>query len=210
MLKLFTRRGNFACYTQRMWDASGAAGPHHITRYLADLGRGNKAALDALTPLVYSELHKLAKRHLSDERNAATIQPTVLIHEAYLRFVGQDLPEFQSRAHFFGVASQLMRQILVDHARRQRSQKRGSGAARVELGDGMGGSNERATDVVALDDSLSALAALDERKAKIIELRFFGGMTAEETAVAMGISLSTVRREQRMAEAWLLKEMKQA
>ena len=178
-----------------------------MTQLLIDWGNGNKEALDKLTPIVYSELHKLAESYLRRERNAATLQPTALVHEAYIRLVAQDLPDWQSRAHFFGVAAQLMRQILVDNARKHRSEKRGGGAAKVPLTEALSFTPERSSDVIALDDALTALAAVDERKCKIIELRFFGGLSVEETAQALGISVATIGREQRLAEAWLHREM---
>lgn len=181
---------------------------HDITRLLVDLRQGNRAALDALTPLVYKELRKLAARYLADERQAATFQPTALVHEAYIRLVNQTLPDFEGRAHFFGVASQLMRQILVDHARRTRSQKRGSGVVKAEINDALDAAQERPGDIVALDDALSALAKLDDRKAKVIELRYFGGMSAEEISTSLGISTATITRDLRLAEAWLAKQLK--
>ena len=142
-----------------------------------------------------------------DYHDAATLQPTALIHEAYLRLVAQDLPDWQSRAHFFGVAAHLMRQILVDNARKHRSEKRGGGGAKVPLDEALSLSPERSSTVIALDDALKALAQVDERKCKVIELRFFGGLSVDETAQALGISVATVGREQRLAEAWLHREM---
>jgi RNA polymerase sigma factor (TIGR02999 family) len=168
---------------------------------------GTKEALDLLTPLVYSELHKLAESYLRRERDAATLQPTALVHEAYLRLVAQDLPDWQSRAHFFGVAAHLMRQILVDNARKHRSEKRGGGSAKVPLEEAISMSPEHPAAIIALDDALHGLAAVDERKCRVIELRFFGGLSVEETAQALGISVATVGREQRLAEAWLHREM---
>jgi RNA polymerase sigma factor (TIGR02999 family) len=178
-----------------------------VTQLLMDWGSGNKAALDALTPLIYDELRKLARGYLSRERDAATFQPTVLVNEAYIRLVAQDLPDWQSRSHFFGVAAQLMRQILVDHARKHRSLKRGGDAAKVPLNEALSFAPERGPGILALDDALKSLAQFDDRKRQVIELRFFGGLSIEETAEALGISISTVGREQRMAEAWLHKEM---
>ena len=178
-----------------------------VTQLLVDWSQGKKEALDLLTPIVYGELRKLAQSYLARERHAATLQPTALVNEAYIRLVAQDLPDWQSRAHFFGVAAHLMRQILVDHARKHRSQKRGSGAVKAPLEEALSFAPERGSEMVALDDALTALAAFDERKAKVIELRFFGGFSVEETAQALGISVATVGREQRMAEAWLHKEM---
>ncbi len=181
----------------------GSPEKEHVTRLLSDWKSGSKEALDLLTPLVYDELRGLAARYLRNERNAATLAPTALIHEAYLRLVAQELPDFESRSHFFGVAAQLMRQILVDHARKHRAAKRGSGAAKVQLEEALSFAPERGGDLLALDDALSDLAKLDGRKARVIELRFFGGLSVEETAQVLGISVATVGREQRFAEAWL-------
>lgn len=180
---------------------------NQVTRLLVDWSQGKKEALDALTPLVYDELRKLAAGYLSGERNAATLQPTALVNEAYIRLVAQDLPDWNSRAHFFGVAAQLMRQILVDHARKHRSQKRGGGASKAELNEALHISPQPDASIIALDDALKALAIIDPRKAKVIELRYFGGLSHQETADALEISLATVGREQRLAEAWLHKEM---
>lgn len=178
-----------------------------ITQLLIDWKSGNKEALDLLVPLVYQKLRSLADHYLRDERGAATIQPTALVHEAYLRLVSQNLPDWESRAHFFGVAAHLMRQILVDNARRRRSSKRGSGEEPIRIEDAVSFAPARGRDVEELDDALTALAAFDERKAKVIELRFFGGFSVEETAQALGISTATVTRELRVAEAWLRAEM---
>jgi RNA polymerase sigma factor (TIGR02999 family) len=177
------------------------------TQLLVAWKAGNKEALDLLTPIVYSELKRLAAHYLADERAAATLQPTALVHEAYLRLVSQSLPDWESRSHFFGVAAQLMRQILVDHARRRNSAKRGSGAEKVSLDSIVSFAPNRSADIEALDDALTALAEVDPRKCKVIELRFFGGFSLEETAQALGISVATVGREQRMAEAWLHREV---
>lgn len=190
-----------------MPDAPDAEVRKQVTQLLVDWKQGKKEALDLLTPLVYGELRKLALGYLARERHAATLQPTALVNEAYIRLVGQDLPDWESRAHFFGVAAHLMRQILVDHARKHRSQKRGSGAVKAPLEEALSFAPERGSEMVALDDALSALAVFDERKAKVIELRFFGGFSVEETSQALGISVATVGREQRMAEAWLHKEL---
>jgi RNA polymerase sigma factor (TIGR02999 family) len=190
-----------------MADAAETSSREHVTQLLVDWGNGNKEALDKLTPIVYAELHKLAESYLRRERDAATLQPTALVHEAYIRLVAQDLPDWQSRAHFFGVAAQLMRQILVDNARRHRSGKRGGGAPKVPLTEALSFTPERSSDVIALDDALNALAEVDERKSKVIELRFFGGLSVEETAQALGVSVATIGREQRLAEAWLHREM---
>jgi RNA polymerase sigma-70 factor, ECF subfamily len=178
-----------------------------VTQLLVAWKDGNREALDLLTPLVYTELRRLASHYLAGERAAMTLQPTALVHEAYLRLVAQSLPDWESRSHFFGVAAHLMRQILVDHARRRRSAKRGNAAEKISLDAIVSFAPERDRDIEALDDALTALAAVDERKCKVIELRFFGGFSVEETAKALGISIATVGREQRMAEAWLHREV---
>jgi len=178
-----------------------------VTRLLVQWKNGDSQAAEVLTPLVYSELRRLAAHYLSDERAADTLQPTALVHEAYVRLVAQSMPDWQCRSHFFGVAAHLMRQILVDHARRHRSAKRGSSAVAESLDEAVAFSTAKSNDVVALDDALNALASVDGRKCKVIELRYFGGFNVEETAQALGISVATVGREQRMAEAWLHREM---
>lgn len=183
--------------------ASDSSSPEQVTRLLVEWGNGNKEALDLLAPMVYNELHLLAQRYLRGERDAATLQPTALVHEAYLRLVAQNLPDWQSRSHFYGVAAQLMRQILVDNARKHHSAKRGGGALKVPIEDALSFAPERSSDIVALDDALKELAAFDERKSRILELRFFGGLSVEETADVVGISVATVGREQRLAQAWL-------
>ena len=178
-----------------------------VTRLLIEWKEGNQQAVDLLVPLVYDEMRRLAEMYLRDERAAATLQPTALVHEAYLRLVAQNLPDWESRSHFFGVAARLMRQILVDHARKHKSAKRGSGTPKVSLDDALNFAPERSGDILALDDALQTLAKVDERKCRIVELRFFGGLSIEETAEAMGISTATVGREQRLAEAWLHREL---
>jgi RNA polymerase sigma factor (TIGR02999 family) len=187
--------------------SSGESPREAVTQLLVAWKAGNKEALDLLTPIVYGELKRLASHYLADERAAATLQPTALVHEAYLRLVAQSLPDWESRSHFFGVAAQLMRQILVDHARRRNSAKRGSGAEKVSLDSIVSFAPARSRDIEALDDALTALGEVDPRKCKVIELRFFGGFSVEETAQALGISVATVGREQRMAEAWLHREV---
>src|SRR5580765_4140623 len=178
-----------------------------VTQLLMSWKSGNKEALDSLTPIVYDELCRLADHYLRDEHAAATLQPTALVHEAYLRLVAQKLPDWESRSHFFGVAAHLMRQILVDHARRNKSFKRGGGLAQASLDNVVTFAPMKTDDIVALDDALTALAAVDARKCKVIELRFFGGLSVEETARALDVSVGTIGREQRMAEAWLHREL---
>jgi RNA polymerase sigma factor (TIGR02999 family) len=181
-----------------------------VTQLLIEWKNGNQAACDLLVPLVYRELRRLANHYLRDERAALTIQPTALVHEAYLRLVGQNVPDWQSRSHFFGVAARLMRQILVDHARRRGSAKRGSDAVMVSIEDAVSFSPERSRDIENLDDALTALAAFDQRKAEIVALRYFGGFGLEEIGQSLGTSAATVCREQRLAEAWLHREMTRA
>lgn len=187
-----------------------SAGNGQVTQLLSDWRNGRKEALDLLTPIVYAELRKMAATYLATENKANTLQPTALVHEAYIRLVGQQLEDFDNRAHFFGVASRLMRQILVDHARKQLTGKRGARSPKVSLEDNVSFAVERSAGMVALDDALNALAAFDERKSRIIELRYFGGFSIEETAQAIGISISTITRELRFAEAWLHKELSPA
>jgi RNA polymerase sigma factor (TIGR02999 family) len=181
--------------------------PNEITGLLADWSKGDQSALERLTPLVYQELHKLAHIYLGKERPGHTLQPTALIHEAYLRLIDQNIEQWQGRAHFYGVAARLMRQILVEHARSLRTDKRGGGAPKLALDEALDYSREQAGELIALDDALTALAAFDERKCRVIELRNFGGLSVEETAQVLGISVPTVIRDQRMAQAWLHREL---
>ncbi len=177
--------------------------PQEITQLLANWSQGDKAALDQLVPLVYPELRRLAKRHMGREGPEHTLQTSALINEAYLKLVNQQNVEWQNRAHFFAVAAQVMRHILVDHARTRNYAKRGGGAPKVPLDEAAALTEQRASELIALDDALRDLAALDERRSQIIELRFFGGLSLEETAEVMNISPSTVQREWRAAKAWL-------
>ena len=180
---------------------------HEVTRLLMDWKSGNKAALDELAPIVYSELRRLAQIYLGRERQGHTLQPTALVHEAYVRLVQQSLPDLESRSHFFGVAAQLMRQILVDHARHRKAAKRDAGH-KIPLTETMAIGPDRCADVVALDDALMELERIDARKARIIELRFFGGLDVAETAEAVGASIATIHRETKMAETWLYRRLK--
>ena len=181
--------------------------PREITQLLLAWRNGEAAALAQLTPLVYQELHKLAHGYLNRERPGHTLQPTALIHEAYLRLVEQNVEHWQSRAHFYGVAAHLMRQILVEHARSRNAGKRGGGAVKLALEEALDYAPEQAAELVALDDALASLAARDERKCRVIELRYFGGLSVEETAQVLGVSIPTVVRDQRMAQAWLHREL---
>jgi len=178
---------------------------HEVTLLLAEWAKGNQDALNDLMPLVYRELRQLAASYLRKERQGHTLQPTALVHEAYLRLVDQTNPTWQSRSHFYGVAARLMRQILVDHARRKKAGKRGG--LKVSLDEAVSFQPERSRDLVALDSGLKALEKIDPRKCQAVELRYFGGLSMEEIAQALGVSAVTVRRDLRMAEAWLHKEM---
>jgi RNA polymerase sigma factor (TIGR02999 family) len=180
-----------------------------VTQLLLAWGAGDEAARDRLVPLVYDELRRLARQHLRHERQGHTLQTSALIHEAYLRLVEQTVP-WQNRAHFFGIAARLMRQILVNHARARQRLKRGGAQQQVSLSAADEAAAGRAVEVLALDEALKTLAELDPRKSQIIELRFFGGLTTEETAAALGISDSTVEREWRLAKAWLQREMERS
>ncbi len=176
--------------------------PGNVTQLLRRWSGGNRDVLEELAPLVYNELRGLAASRLALEREGHTLQPTALIHEAYLRLVQLDSTEWHSRSHFFAVACRLMRQILVDHARRHRAAKRGSGN-RITLNEAISFAAERGSLLLALDDALRELESFDERKAKLVELKYFGGLSSEEISQAMGISVSTIMREHRLAEAWL-------
>jgi len=194
---------------RRIGEAQMPAPSNDITQMLLDWRKGDKSAFDQLVPIVYHELRKIAHAYLQGERPEHTLRPTALIHEAYLRLVDQNLPQWQNRSHFYGVAAQMMRQILVEHARAHVAAKRGGGGKKLSLDDVTIFSQQRASDLVALDDALVALAALDARKCRVIEMRFFGGLSVEETAEALGISIATVGREARMAQAWLHRELNQ-
>jgi len=179
----------------------------NITELLAGYGRGDKEALDRLMPIVYDELRRQAARYLKREQPGHTLQTTALIHEAYVRLVDQRHVQWQNRAHFFGIAAQLMRRILVDHARSKKRAKRGGSDVRVSLGEANVAARGRDLDVVALDEALSRLGKIDEQQSRVVELRFFSGLSVEETAEVMGISRSTVKRDWSMAKAWLHREL---
>jgi RNA polymerase sigma factor (TIGR02999 family) len=181
--------------------------PHHVTQLLQRWSGGDSRALDELTPLVYSEVRKLARSYLRRERPNHTLQPTALVNEAYLRLVDQRRVQWQSRAHFFGIAAQMMRRVLVDHARMRQAEKRGAGENAVALDEALGVSTGRGLDLVRLDDALEALAALDARQARIVELRFFGELSIEETAEVVQVSPATVKREWAVARTWLRREL---
>jgi len=179
-----------------------------ITQLLINWRDGDKAALDQLMPLVYEELRRLARGFMGRERNNHTLQTSALINEAFLKLVDQDETNWQNRAHFFAVAAQIMRHILVDHARSYGYEKRGAGAQRVGLDDANVFGEERAGELVALDEALTELATVDPRKSRLVELRFFGGLNIDETAEVMELSPTTVQREWRAAKAWLQRFIK--
>ena len=181
-----------------------------VTQLLIDWKLGDARALDQLMPLVYQELRKLAARYLRSERVNHTLEPTALLHEAYLRMIDQSMPAWQNRAHFFGVAARLMRQILVDNARSHKASKRGASLQRIALSDARVATDSDRPTVLALDEALTKLAAFDERKARVIEMRVFGGMSVEDTALALGVSEPTIKRDMRFAQAWLRSELQAA
>jgi RNA polymerase sigma factor (TIGR02999 family) len=178
-----------------------------ITRLLADWSRGDEKARDALIPLVYDELRLIARRNLARERPDHTLQSAALVNEAYLRLVRQKTPDWQNRAHFFGVAAQMMRHILVDHARNRRAAKRGAGAPQLSLDARIGPQAKSEVDLIALDSALTKLAAMDLQQSRLIELRFFAGLSIQEAALVMGVSTRTVERSWTAARAWLRVEM---
>jgi RNA polymerase sigma factor (TIGR02999 family) len=178
----------------------------NVTHLLAAHRAGDGDAIDKLVPLVYAELRRMAARHLRRERGEHTLQPTALVHEAYLRMVDQRDAPWQNRAHFLGCAAHLMRNILVDHARRRRAAKRGGGEARVSLG-AIDVADRTDVDLVALDDALRTLETIDARQSRMVELRFFGGMSIEEAAEVLGMSSAQVRREWTAVRAWLRREL---
>jgi RNA polymerase sigma-70 factor (ECF subfamily) len=180
--------------------------PAGITQLLVDWQAGNRAALDQLTPVIYQELHRLAERYMRGESAGHTLQATALVNEAYMRLIDSEQP-WQSRAHFLGVAAQMMRRILVDHARSRGSAKRGSDLTHVDIDTATIVTQDNDDVVLGLDAALLKLAQFDERKSRLVELRFFGGLTDEETQEVLGISLTTLERELRLAKAWLKQEL---
>jgi RNA polymerase sigma factor (TIGR02999 family) len=181
--------------------------PIDVTSLLRKLSTGNQDVLAELIPLVYDELRRLAAYHLRQERSNHTLQATALVHEAYLRLVDQRHVDWKNRSHFFGVAAHLMRRILLMHARRIHAAKRGGSAGRISLDEAVVFTRERSADLVTLDELLTRLAALDPQQARIVELRFFAGLSVEEAAELVGVSTATVKREWAMAKAWLAREM---
>ena len=184
-----------------------ASSPHSVTALLLDWSNGNKESLDKLIPVVYHELRRQAARHLRRERREHTLQTTALIHEAYLRLVDQKNVRWQNRAHFFGIAAKLMRQILVDHARKHHAAKRGGMDIKLSLEEAMLTSEEQDMNLVALDEALDRLAEIDPQQSQIVELKFFSGLSVEETAHVLDVSARTVKRDWNVAKAWLRREL---
>lgn len=182
-------------------------GPHQITELLQAWGRGDAEALDRLMPVVYEELRRQAGRHLRHERPDHTLQTTGLVHEAYLRLIDQRQTDWKNRTQFFGVAGQMMRRVLVDHARRKHAAKRGGSGIHLALEDATAEAEDRGVELFELDDALNRLASLDPQQARVVELRYFTGLGIEETAQVLGISPATVKREWAMARAWLRREL---
>lgn len=183
---------------------------HDVTRLLRAWSEGDAGALDRLIPLVHAELHRRARRYMRRERVGHTLQTTALVHEAYLKLVDAQSVRWQNRGHFFAIAATVMRRILVDFARERGYQKRGGAARRVSFDEVLAIGEEPDTDILALDEALRALAEIDARKGRVVELRFFGGLTAEETAEALLVSPETVRRDWRLAKSWLLRRLGEA
>ena len=178
-----------------------------ITVLVHEYANGDKGALDRLLPLVYAELRRIAQKHLRDERPGHTLQPTALVHEMYAKLAGQAAPDLHDRVHFLSVAAHVMRQILIDHARTKYAQKRGGRQEKLSLDQAQGACMEKPAIMVRIDDALNELARHDPRKARIIEMRFFGGLTAEESAAVLKLPVNVVRRELRVAQAWLQREL---
>ena len=183
--------------------------PKDVTVLLAEATKGDQQAASKLVPLVYDELRRLARHYMRRERENHTLQATALVHEAYLKLVQHQSVDWQNRAHFFGIAAQVMRHILVDHARGHGREKRGAGQQLVSLEEALVFSPEKSAELIKLDESLERLAKLDPRQGRIVELRFFGGLTVEETAHVLGISPKTVKREWSVAKAWLHGDLRQ-
>ncbi|MEP7338775.1 MAG: sigma-70 family RNA polymerase sigma factor [Acidobacteriota bacterium] len=184
--------------------------PDEVTELLVRLSGGSRDALDQLLPLVYDELRSLAAGYLRRERPDHTLQPTALVHEAWLKLIDDSQINPQNRAHFFGIAAQVMRRVLVDHARRQMADKRGGGIQKLSLNENPDAVQERAAELIALDDAMQELASFDPQKSRVVELRFFGGLSVEETARVLGVSAVTIKRQWRMAKAWLYGRVNQS
>jgi RNA polymerase sigma-70 factor, ECF subfamily len=178
-----------------------------VTLLLAEVRQGNQDALDRLLPLVYAELHRIADRYMRRERGDHTLQATALVNEAYMRLVDQREKNWQNRAHFFGIAAQLMRRILIDYARSHGYAKRGGGARKMALDEAMVFARERSAELVALDDAMKDLSEIDPRKCRVVELKYFGGLTFEEMAEILGVSVITAKRDWTMARSWLQRAM---
>lgn len=179
-----------------------------LTELLDDWNHGDSAALQKLTPLIYNELRRIAHRYAQRERNGHTLQTTALVNEAYLRLAGTGKPHWQNRSHFFAVTAQVMRHILIDHARHRQYVKHGGEAQHIPIEEASLMANERATELIALDEALRELANLDPRKTRVVELRYFGGLSLAETAEALDVSIMTVRRDWRAAKAWLFRRIR--
>ena len=180
---------------------------HHVTQLLVAWSQGDQNALETLTPLIYNELRRLARCYMRQERAGATLQSTALVHEAFLRLIDQNV-QWNSRAHFFGIAAQMMRRILVDHAKAHLARKRGAGVTRIELDESLAASPQRDVDLLALDEALQRLSSADPQRSRIVELRFFAGLSNEESAVVLGISPAMVQRQWSGARAWLYHELR--
>jgi len=183
--------------------------PGNVTRLLLDWSKGNQSALERLVPIIYEELLRLARARLSRENRQCTLQPTALVHESYLRLADETKLQWQNRAHFYAIAANTMRRVLIDYARKRNAEKRGGGMI-ITLQTGMDFAQERAPDCLALDEALKRLARVDERKSRAIELKYFGGMTTEEIGSVLGIAVATVGRELRLGQAWLRRELSRA
>jgi RNA polymerase sigma factor (TIGR02999 family) len=184
----------------------GQVESHRITQLLREWSQGDERALEALTPLVYDELRRLARSYMRQERVGHTLQSTALVHEAFLRLIDQRV-QWNSRAHFYGIAAQMMRRILVDHAKAQFAAKRGAGATCLELDEDLAVTRERNVDLLSLDEALDRLSRMDPQRGRIVELRFFGGLSNEESALVLGVSPATVQRQWSGARAWLYHEL---
>jgi len=184
------------------------SGPGEVTQLLFELKQGNRSVEERLIPLVYKELRRIASARLRNENKHHSLQPTALVHEAYIRLTNLREVDWQSRSHFFAISATVMRRILVDHARSNQAQKRGDGSPTITLNDALFAAAEREPEILALDEALDRLAQLDQRQSKIVELRFFAGMSEEETGEVLGISARTVKRDWRVAKAWLYTELR--
>jgi len=206
-------RSYFLTHASCLGEALGPD-PQGVTALLARWNAGDQSARDALVPLVYDELRRIARKYLANQRRGHTLQPTALVHEAYLRLAGRDSSAFRDRVHFFALASQVMRQVLIDHARKAAAAKRGNNPITVALDESLsreqGGRDPRSVDLIALDQAMKQLAVLDARQSKIVELRFFGGLSIEETAQAVSVSQATAKREWMTARVWLHRTMSQS